>query len=172
MFDLIDNVVSISPAMLNVPEFKALWKRDRNRNKKVAHAELSYIYYITDFKSPYRTYPKVQRKSKVINEYCHKAAGEDWEPDDKVEIALRKYEELQVTPSLRYLDSVEGIIHKITKFLDETTVDEDTLKTIVDSIDKANKIALGLPKLKDAVEKEISENSKIRGGGETSLFED
>jgi hypothetical protein len=172
MFDIIDETVAISPPMLNVPEFKALWRRDKNRNKKEAYSELCYIYYITDFKSPYRTYPKKEREQRVLTEFCYNVLGEDWKPDEKVIAAKKKYEELQVTPSLRYLESVEGVIAKITQFLDKTNIDEDTLKTIVDSIEKANKITLGLPKLKEAIEKEISENTKIRGGGDTGLFEE
>jgi hypothetical protein len=172
MFDLIEEKIEISPAVLNVPEFKALWKRDKNRGKKHAYSELSYIYYICDFKSPYRNYPDVERRVKVMSEYCVKSLGEDWKPDAKVEEAIRKYEELHVTPSLKYLESVEGVIHKIRQYMDNVIINEDTLKTIVDSTEKANKIILGLPKLKDAVEKEISENSKLRGGGGLSLFED
>jgi hypothetical protein len=172
MFDIIDNNIVISPAMLNVPEFKALWKRDKNRAKHNAYAELSFIYYVTDFKSPYRNYPAAERLEKVIREFCASRLGEDWKPDAKVHEARMKYEELQVTPSLRYLESVEGQIGKVTNFLNGTQVDEETIKTIVDSIDKFNKIVLGLPKLKDSVEKEISENTKIRGGGNVSMFED
>ena len=172
MFDILEGDIIIAPALLNITEFKVLYKRDKDRKKRVAFAELSYIYYLIDFKSPYRSYPAEERKDRIAIEYCDKALGDKWKADDKVKDAIRKYEELHVTPSLRYLESVEGQIGKVTNFLNGTLIDEETIKTIVDSIDKFNKIVLGLPKLKEAVQKEVSENSKIRGGGSTNLFED
>jgi hypothetical protein len=171
MFDIIDGEIDVSPAILNIPEFKVLWKRDKDRYKKLAFAELSYIYYMVDFKSPYRTYSKDERHERIVNDFISKRFDE-WSPDKEVKLAILKYEELHTTPSLRYLEAVEGQLDKITNFLNGTTIDEDVIRTVVDSVDKANKIILGLPKLKEAVQKEIAEKSKIRGGGELSMFED
>jgi hypothetical protein len=171
MFELIDDKIVIDPAILNIPEFKALWRRDKNRAKHKAYAELSYIYYVTDFKSPYRNFPMTERMERVRDEFCKKALGDDWKPDAKVQEAKEKYELLSVTPSLKYLESVEAQLHKVTNFLNGTVIDEETIKVIVDSVDKFNKVVLGLPKLKEAVQKEVSENSKIRGGGDVGLYE-
>lgn len=171
MFDILDGEITVSTEILNIPEFKSLWKRDKDRNKRLAFAELSYVYYMIDFKSPYRNYPIDERRNKIIEDFISKKYDE-WKPDTEVNLAIKKYEELHTTPSLRYLESVEGQLDKITNFLNGTTIDEEVIRTVVDSIDKANKIILGLPKLKEAVQKEVSEKSKIRGGGEISMFED
>ena len=53
LFDLRDFTVTISPKALMVPEFKALWDRDKSNNKSTALSELAYVYYLSDFKSPY-----------------------------------------------------------------------------------------------------------------------
>jgi hypothetical protein len=172
MFEVVDYVVQISPSALNIPEFKELWKRDKTKKKDKAHAELSYVYYIADYKSEYRNHPFDERREKIKLDFCDKALGEDWEPDAKVNAAIEKYEQMQITPSLRFLTSVQNQLDKITDFMNGTTIDDESIKVIVDSIDKANKIILALPKLKEAVKKEVSEAEKIRGGGEVGLYED
>jgi hypothetical protein len=173
MFEVVDYVVQVSPSSLNIPEFKAIWRRDKNRRKKNAHSELSYVYYMCDYKSEYRNYPEDERAQKVFQDHCLKQLGEKWTPDGNIIEAMNKYIELQVTPSMSYLNSVEGIIHKVKSFLNGVdNIDEDTMKTILDSIDKANKIVLSLPKIKESVEKEVSEKDKIRGGGEIGIYED
>jgi hypothetical protein len=172
MFEVIDYVVKINPSSLNIPEFKEIWKRDKSRSKNTAYAELSYVYYVCDYKSEYRNYPYEDRIDKVFEDHCRNQIGEDWKPDAKVKAAMEKYEQMQVTPSLRFLSSVEKQLDGISNFLNGTIADEETIKTIVDSIDKANKIILQLPKLKEAVKKEVSESTKIRGGGEIGMYED
>ena len=172
MFELIDHKVKISPEMLNIPEYKDIWDRDKVKGKHKAFSELSYVFYVTDYKSPYKNYPEEERLQKVAADFCFKSLGENWKPDNKVKLAIMKYKELQTTPSLRYLDSVQNLLEKITNYFNGIQIDDDSLKTAVDSSDKANKIILALPKIREAVEKEISENSKIRGGGQVGMFED
>lgn len=172
MFELIDYIVKINPSALNIPEFNDIWKRDKSKSKNVAYAELSYVYYLCDYKSEYRNYSYDERKEKVFNDHCRNQISEDWKPDAKVNAAIEKYEEMQTTPSLRFLSAVESQLDKISDFLNGTAADDDTIKTIVDSIDKANKIILQLPKLKEAVKKEVSEAEKIRGGGDIGMYED
>ena len=172
MFELIDYKVKISPAMLNVPEYKAIWERDKVKGKHKSFAELSYVYYVSDYKSAYINYPEEDRLEVVARDHCYRILGDKWSPDNKVKEAILKYRELQTTPSLRYLQSVEQQLDKIVRFFNGVQIDEDTIKTIVDSTDKANKIILSLPKIREAVKKEMSENSKIRGGGNIGMFED
>jgi hypothetical protein len=43
LFDLRDFTVTISPKALMVPEFKALWDRDKSNNKSTALSELAYV---------------------------------------------------------------------------------------------------------------------------------
>lgn len=172
MFELIDYVVKINPSSLNIPEFKEIWKRDKKRNKADAHAELSYVYYMSDFQSEYRNYPYDEREDKVKEDFCKKALGEDWKPDMKVLYAIEKYEKMQITPSLRFLGFVETEIDKMRDFLNSLEMSEDNIKLKIDSMDKITKYITQLPKLKESVKKEVSESTKIRGGGDVGLYED
>lgn len=172
MFDLIEHKIVISPSALNIPEFKDLWRRDKKRSKVDAFSELSYVYYMVDFKSEYRNYPESKREDKIKEAFCKATLGEKWKPDQKVINAIRKYSEMQQTASLRYLIAVEGQLDEITNFLNTgEPISDDNIKDRVAAMDKANKILLDLPKLKESVKKDISQTSKIRGGGDIGLYE-
>ena len=145
MFDLVDYKITVSAASLNVPEFKAIWKRDKNRTKVNAHAELSYVYYMCDYKSEYRNYPEGERTKEIKEAFITKQLGEKWKPDKVVQAAMDRYISMQETPSLRYLKSQEAMIDKVTDYMNsikaEDFEDDDKLLTMVSSnSEKYNKI--------------------------------
>jgi hypothetical protein len=172
MFELIDYVVKIKASALNIPEFKAIWKRDKGRTKNKAHSELSYVFYMCDYKSEFRNSPENERSEKIIKDFCANALGEDWTPDMKVLEAMKKYEELQMTPSLKFLNFIEEEIYKMREFLNGLGIDEDNIKLKIESMEKISKFILQLPKLKESVRKEVSEKERLTGGGEVGLYED
>jgi len=172
MFDVVDGKITVNASALNIPEFKALWKRDKSRSKLDAHAELSYIYYMCDYKSEFKNFPRGVKEDKIRAAFTNKRLGEKWKADEKVHAAMDLYKEMQQTASMRFLNSVENTIDKLADYLDDTEPDEETITAILNTIDKGSKLIPGIPKLKETVSKEVSENSKIRGGGETSRFED
>lgn len=174
MFDLIDNVVSVSASTLNIPEFKDIWKRDKGRAKLDAHAELSFIFYMCDYKSEYRNYPELQRIKKIREAFIDDRLGVKWKPDAKISKAMEIYKEMQETPSLRFLNSVTLTLDKLSDYLIETEIEDGkdgNITQIMAAIEKGQKIVSGLAKLKESVSKEVSETSKLRGGGEEGMFE-
>lgn len=177
MFDLVDFQIQVSPSALNIPEFKAIWKRDKNRAKNNAYSELCYVYFMCDYKSEYRNYPEAVREEKIKTDFIEKRMGDKWKPDSKVLEAMIKYKEMQETPSLRYLKSQEAMIDKITNYMNSITSedfeeDEKLLDSITRAQDKCNKTVATLPKLRESISKEVSETSHIRGGGEIGYGED
>jgi hypothetical protein len=177
MFDLVDFKIEIAASALNIPEFKAIWKRDKKRAKTDAYAELCYVFFMCDYKSEYRNYPEKEREQKIIEDFCAAKLTDKWKPDAKVKAAMARYTEMQETPSLRYLKSQEDMIEKITSYMNrvesEDFDDDDKLLTIVvNNSEKCNKIVAALPKLKESIQKEVAETSSIRGGGEKGYMED
>ena len=53
LFDYKERNVIVSPEALLIPEFEEIYKRDKSKDKAKAIKELSYIYFISDYKSPY-----------------------------------------------------------------------------------------------------------------------
>lgn len=122
-----------------IPEFKEILVRDRGKTgndrgtKSTAYKEFKYIYFISDYKSPYNDYPDKQREK-----YSKLDSGleEDWIPDNVIKRAIDKYRFVQETPSIKILTSlqrglmlsssvVDNLCKSIQYMLDE--IDSDLL---------------------------------------------
>jgi hypothetical protein len=163
MFDLVDFKIEIAASTLNVPEFKAIWKRDKQRTKLNAYAELCYVFYMCDYKSEYRNYPVKEKQAKIKKDFTDQRLGEKWKPDAKVEAAISKYLEMQETHSLRFLIGVQKTLDKLSDYLDEVEIEDGkdgNITQIMAAIDKGSKIVAGLAKLKESVSKEVSHIKK------------
>ena len=176
IFDLKDNKIVIRTDVLNIPEFKAIWKRDKNRNKERAFKELGYIYYLLDFNSPYSKYPESLRKKKLIESYMEKG----WKEDKLIQTAKALFVELQTTRSTKLLNSALYASDKLSDYFDNidfTLTDETgrflyTAKDVAKNLGDIGKIVESLTKLEEQVKKEqTTNNTKIKGGGSTGLYE-
>ena len=123
-FFLFDNstnsVVVNEPEVLLIKEFAALWNNDRNKTKgdpkgikkTRAYRELTYIWLMLDWTSPYVDFDEQER-----HQECLKDAGlteKEWnDPDFRA--ACRKYRELQNSSrALKLIKSAQGVVDKIT----------------------------------------------------------
>ena len=177
LFELIDHSVVISPQALGIKEFKALWDRDKKKDKRRAIGELSYVFFICDYKSVYRKYSAGERHNLILEDV---SLPDTWEVDDKVKEAVDKYLELHYTSSMRMLDATEAACEKLRQYfetVDLTAVDDHgkpihNAKDLRANIEAIPKIIQAMKKIREEVEKELSESSYIRGGGEIGIFED
>lgn len=168
LFNIRDLNITIDPAILSVTEFKEVWDADKSKNKAEAYNTFRWIYYMCDASSPYANFPE-NTKLEYINQDCFKT--KKYNPDKIVESAMLKYRELSETPIQRLFKSVKGKIDDISLFLTETEVDEKTLKSILDVIEKTSKLVTNMANLEDAVNKEMQSSVKARGNKEIGLYE-
>ena len=168
-----------------IPEFKALITRDRTSDKKQALKEFGYIYFNYDHKSPYYIYPEDERHLRVSTDT---GLGDDYQPDDKVKIAIKKYLELSRTPTVKSLASIrEGLltssrlIDSLRQRIDDALTDPDLedIDPVVRSVTRMLEISEKLPKaienittLEEKIKKEESNDTRIKGGGKKGMFED
>lgn len=106
--------------VLLIPEFKEIWERDNTESKSRALNDFAIIYFGGYFNSPMNIYG--DKKWNKIAEKFKNDSG--WRPKDdkKIEAALKVYEELQDTPSLRILKSIresletsDAVISQVSK---------------------------------------------------------
>lgn len=187
--------IILEPEIKIIPEFKLLITRDKDRKKRLAFAELAYVYFMVSFKSPYSIYHKTERSQRIIREV---KLPEGWRPDSAIEKAMVKYDALQMTPAMKSLVSIKESLLTSSKVIDAlrerievslsmvgSESDEDgedegmdigeVVKSVTQLINLAEKIptAIGaIESLEDKVKKEQTNDRKIKGGGSTSLFED
>ena len=125
-----NSIVINEPEVLLIKEFSALWDNARNKTKNDktgqkktrAYRELTYIWLMSDWGSPYSDYAERERHEEAI-----KDAGlteEEWN-DPVFRAACRKYRELQDSSrSLKLIKSAQGVVDKITDYFDTLDIQE------------------------------------------------
>jgi len=181
------NVV-IDPEAKIIPEFKKIITSDKDRKKRNAHKQLSYIYFMCDYRSPYSIYPEEERKQRLIKDLQF---DEESPITNLVQMGMDKYNELQRTPTITSLKAIkEGLLtsgrvinalrSQIENSLDLVDGEEDkNVGDIMKDVTKLLEVSEKIPKaidtinaLEEKVKKEQANESKIRGGGTKGMFED
>lgn len=168
LFNLKDGLVVLNPDVLAVPPFKELYSRDKSKNKESSYKELSFVYFMADFNSPYATYPEDKREQLIKDDFIK---DKKWKPDTLVLDSIKKYVQLSETPTMRLVRSVRSLIDRMSDYLATAEVDEESIKTLQDSVDKIAKTVAGYGKLEEAVKKEMTSGTKIRGGKDIGDYE-
>ena len=129
LFELNDQgLPEISIEARTIQVFKKLITRDKGsegdhdgRKKYHATKELAFIYFYAKFDSPYEAYEEYDRALKI-----KKAVGleEKWKVDKDIQEAIDYFKEIQRTPAMEYLESVEIAVKNMSDYLKNTKVDE------------------------------------------------
>ena len=158
--------VVISPYALTVTEFKAIWDKYPANSKDDATQELSFVYFMTDYRSPYTQYAEAIRPQKIIQDVMVNKA---WTPDNLVVGAILKYNELQQTPSMGLLQDAQKGVDQIRLFLRSANLLDDPKGTkvtqLMNVISKVGDIIKGFSQLMLQVQNEQTSAANIRGGG-------
>ena len=178
LFDLKNRQVTFAPQALMIPEFKDLWDRDKSKGKEKALREISYVYFLADFKSPYVSSlsPEILERT-VAKDFLK---DENYEPDSKVLAAIDKYRELQTTPSMLLLEASLKTVHNLTEYLQNVDLQERDKNDkpiykpndITGALSKIGNIVESLQKVKENVEREIMHTAKLRGQRQKGNRED
>ena len=172
-----------SPEALLIPEFKVLWDRDKTtgRLKTYAVEDMAYVYYMTDYQSPYRAYPVDDRKKEVRKDHIRSRTR--WKEDQPIIDAMEKYDKLQETPNMRFLKAVEQTLEGLTSYFENLNFDpqkEDAngkkvpvsdAKKAMDAVAQAGKLLSSVQELREKVRSEQNVGSSIRGGGQAGDYE-
>lgn len=169
-----------APAIAEIKEFRDLIRRDRGspgdsqgRKKQKAARELAYIYHRHSYESPYAKYEPEERERRIVEDLF----PEDWEwkKDDVLEAAEKKYIELTKTTLSRLMESADLTIARLTNYFEnvrlilksednpDTTV-VDSAKDVINNLASLAKLVPAHRALREEVEKEQSQNARIRGG--------
>jgi len=177
IFDIVDNRVVLNPQSLNIPEFKAIWDRDKSKMKGNATKEISYIVYLCDesVDNPYRAYREDERENMILKDFM----GVEWKPDELISKATEKFRDLKQTTNSRLLRSAKKAAEKLSEYFDSVdfNVRDSYGKPVFSSRDLASNlkevagIVKSLNMLEEMVRKEQTESSNVRGGGDVGLYE-
>lgn len=167
LFDIEKGRLILNPTALWIPELKKLWTRDKTKEKADAYAEISYIVFMYDYRSPYRDYAEQNRGQKILTD-CF-PDNPDWKPDDAVKKAIKRFREFQSTANSRLLGAAKIAADKLTEYF--IAVDPNSATEIVRNLKELGTVVKSLDALEKQVQKEQLEKNNIRGGQEVGLFE-
>ena len=183
--------ISIAPEIQKIDAFKQIINRDKDKAKRNAHNELAFIYFWTDYRSPYlnNTEPK---RLEVLKKDLR--LEDDWKMDAQIKRAIEKYRELNETSTIKTLRTVketlavtvavtESMRKKIEDSLEDysnsdPTDNSEDITNIIHAVTSLITLSEKIPKtmsiLESMEEKAKSESidDKIWGGGKAGLFED
>ena len=165
--------ILLNPDLLAITEFRTIWNNDKSKDKLTAFKELTFIYFMSDFNSPYSKFSEENKQ-----EICSRdiMGDSNYRIPSIIAAAIAKYTELSDTPSMRLYRMSEKSKDRLATLLEATINKED-----LDVKDSQTIISLNLGigsiiessnKLFELVLKESSENKKLKKSISKSLFED
>ena len=176
LFEIVNNQPCVSAETLLIPEFKRLWDRDKTKTKTKCNKEFAYVYYATDYMSIYLSYTKDIREERLCEDFME---DKTYKPDQMVLDAMKKYDDLQQTPTMNFLKAARSAMQSTEEyFLNIDYTERDMkgapvykIKEITSSLKDCSGIKDTMDKLIEAVKKEKSNGTIARGGGIGGEFE-
>lgn len=169
--------VKVEPEALLLTPFKALYERDKSKDKSMAKQELAFVYFMKDPRSDYQyLIDETDRAREVI---LGLGMPQDWKPDDIVNKAMSFYERFKPI-SAGLLEDTRVAVDKLRSLLrdiDLTEVDDKgkpiyTLNTITATIKQIPSLVRDLDEAERSLAKEIAQSDKVRGASEKAIYED
>ena len=173
-FDKEGNLVFSKHALL-IKQFKEIWDRDRSLGHRKALQEFMYVYCMSDYKSEYNGYG-IEKEKTIIEDVI---TIKNWKPDEVVKDAIEKYNELQLTSSMRHLMSIKKGLESLTEYYKTLIFDGEDKESILNfdptKLQKALKNTDEMMDMYLKVEKKVlgeEVDARIRGAGKIGVFED
>ncbi len=160
----------VTAEALLIPQFKALYDRDKTKDKSKVISELAYIYFAVDYQSIYLSYTKDIREERLNEDFM---GSKTYKPDKLVIAAMEKYDELQQTPTMNFLKAARNAMQATEEYfnsidyfkLDHTGKPVYKGTEITKMLKDCSGIKDSIDKLIEAVKKEQSNGATQRGGG-------
>lgn len=180
LIKLVNNEIVLGDEALLIKPIRDMFHKDKSKNKEMFYKQLSYIYFVYDPRSEYNWIGDIdERIAAVIKQ---EGLDSNFKVSKELKEAIELYTEYfnKSTALLLLKDTIVGF-DKLRKFLKDIDLNETddkgrpvhNISSIVSALKQIPQIALDLKKAQDLVEKEIDEDSKVRGGNDKiSLLED
>lgn len=172
--------ITVSEEALVIRPFKAIWSRDTSNHKEKALQELGFLYFYCDPRSDYMYISNDAQRLDAIR--SDEGLPDNWNPyDDPImKDAIKIYVDLTNTSASLLLKDTKLAIEELREKLRNIDLDEKdnkgkfryTLPNITSTIKLIPSLMMDLQKAEEAMNKEIMENTKMRGQGTKKLFED
>jgi hypothetical protein len=167
LLEISRGAIVINPQALTIEEFRSIWEMDRTKDKDRAVQELSFVYFMADWQSPYKTLNEYDRRERVIKDVFR---GARWMPSKEVEAAFHKYELMQAesSPSYLLLRDAREAVNKVRDFFRTVDIEGDIkgskMTTLLRTLSSIADIIKGLAILEAKVEADMLLSHRVKGG--------
>lgn len=180
LFQIQDKAVFPNPETLMIHPFNEIWDRDSSPGKETAIKELSYIEFMSSMmkSNPYREYGEDRKELVILQEVVRDPS---WKPDQLVSAGIAKIKEFQTEGSATYRYWLANLtaLEKQIEFFNSVDINERNFKTgnpiykakdIPDAVAIAERVLTSHTALKNKVDEELFESSKMRSQKTISPF--
>lgn len=163
--------VKVEPELLLLKPFRKLYNADRTVGKDKFLDFMSLVYFVYDPRSDFNY---ILDEEARIQEVCQ-ANGLKYKGFDKTEQeCIDIYKKMTTTASLKLLQDTRLSIEKLSEFLAQLDYNErddkgrlvNNVAQVISAIDKIPQLIKSLMAAEKAVNKEIIEEGRARGGNE------
>lgn len=165
--------LKVAEEALLVKPIRRLWNMDRTQGKEQFYRQMSVLFFVY---SPASNYTYITDEDERMKEVLAQEGLSDFKPTPEFKAAVEVYRKLNYTPESMLLQSTYNFLEKTRKQLDEITYEGLDAKDMVNVMKTGVGIVTLIPKLmkelsaaKNAVEKELEENSNARGAQELTV---
>ena len=181
LFEMKEFNLHVTEEVWGLLPFKAILKRDKNRNKETAFKEMLFIYYYTDIRSDYvYIIDDKERCKEIIKDI---GLPVDWKIDEVIKTAISFYNSMSLSPiaklyksSLKAADDISKYLEMTDKLLSERTDKGATVTTLATITSALKSVPIIMKDLKSAYKEVLSEQKELEGKTKGSrsfgLFED
>ena len=178
LFEMKNWKVTVREEVFLLEPFKKLLDKDKSKDKSIAMKELAFIWFFIDFKSDFRNTVNEQDRMKEIIK--HVGLPKEWKIDADVIEAMKFYDKMQETLTLKMIKAAYQAVDKINKFfetIDLATTDRSgkpkyNAKQLADTIRQIGPIRKSLQELEIQAKKEMEDEGRLRGGREKGIYVD
>jgi len=168
ILNMIEGKVVLTPECLCISPFSEIWSKDKTKDKIQAHQQIKYVWFFSDFNSPYYKYPEDARKESIINDIIR---DKNFKVTSEIKEAIEVYKRLNTSPAIAAVDAAFTFMNKIQEYFKTVSLDDVDAKKITDVFINMPKIVASLNEAKKAAHAEEASTTKVRGNAVIGMFE-
>ena len=155
---------------MSISPFSEIWENDKSKEKEKAINKLKYLWFYTDYESPYFKYPEKEKNEKILSDVLKDTK---FKIEKDLILAIGKYKELNYTPAMETVDSAMSFVRNIQLFFKNVDLTQvSNAKQVTDMFANMPRIIASLNEAKKHADLEQLSNVKVRGGQKPGMFED
>lgn len=178
IIEIVDYQIQLTEEAMMMKPIRDLWNSDKTKNKEKFMQQASVIYNMAD---PRATYSFIlDEKERLAEIILQEGLPKDFKIDDKLQKAIDCYKAHTVTASYKLVQRARIACDKLGKFIEElnpSAVDDKGKllvqpNTYTSTIKQIPELISALDKAEKALNSEIEEEGRARGGNNKTVYED